>query len=247
MTEPIVFDDTSVSSENNFQAVKVNNFRAQNVKTAVLIILFSIVCIMSIAAVVSEIAIMSNLEKLINGSGTAEEINEGVANIYKFVDGLQSIVFIPALIIFLFWNYSAYKNLETLNTGCCEHSPWWVVISYFVPIVFLYMPYKHMRQIWKGSDPNYTDPVGWMDAPSSLLVLFWWLAFLIKTILDFTASAWHKEFPSAESLYTYMQIKTLADFTEIFSAVFFVLVIINISRRQKLKMLKLMGIDANAV
>jgi hypothetical protein len=85
-------------------------------------------------------------------------------------------------VLFLLWKYRCYRNLEVLNGYPPEHAPGWAVISYFIPIICFFRPYKIMREIWDQSDPQIENKYNSNTGKYHYLPVVWWI-FVICTII----------------------------------------------------------------
>ena len=107
--------------------------------------------------------------------------------IVLLLDGTVSlfglIVLIITIVVFLFWQYRAFKNLPALGVPRPDVSPGWVVGSWFVPFLNLFRPYEIMKYIRAKSDPE-TVKIGFGDYETGhnfTLKAWWgfWLACII--------------------------------------------------------------------
>lgn len=72
------------------------------------------------------------------------------------------------LILKLIYRYS--RNAHALVPTGLEIRPPWAVGWFFVPIAFLWMPFKGVREAWQVS----TDPVNWKTVPTPSQLRLWW-------------------------------------------------------------------------
>ena len=78
---------------------------------------------------------------------------------------LDFLLTIALIIIFLFWIHSAYKNLEFFGVYR-RMSAGFATASFFIPVVNLWLPYRAMQDLSRGSKPaRLTDPASVYDTP----------------------------------------------------------------------------------
>jgi Domain of unknown function (DUF4328)/Protein of unknown function (DUF2510) len=79
-----------------------------------------------------------------------------------------------AIVACCIWQHRAATTARSLGLPS-THSPGWGVGSWFVPVVYLWMPYQAIRDCLAPNDPN------------RLLVLRWWLLVVFAEIFNFAA------------------------------------------------------------
>jgi hypothetical protein len=86
------------------------------------------------------------------------------------------VLFFVTAVVWLVWEYLAYRNLESLGTFGTDTSPRGSVGWWFVPFANLVKPFRGVRDLWKGSDPNRFED--WNVIPTWDLIGWWWAMFL---------------------------------------------------------------------
>jgi hypothetical protein len=69
------------------------------------------------------------------------------------------------------------KNLDALEAPGERMSPTMAVVWYFIPFANLYLPYRAVKQIWKGTFELSAEP-----EPDDGVVLIWWLLWIFSNI-----------------------------------------------------------------
>lgn len=126
-----------------------------------------------LAAVYSIVAI----GRFQRGAATVEDLG--------IVDQVNQIAAIPMLLVNLVtivlvarWIYRVNKNAHTLSNGMTM-TPGWNVGFFFVPFANLWKPFEGIRQAWRASVAPH-DPY---DAPVPGWLTFWWLGWILSSIL----------------------------------------------------------------
>lgn len=92
------------------------------------------------------------------------------------------IVFLWSAIVIGRWTYRAMKNLRGMGYETTV-SPGWAVGWHFIPVALIWMPFRGMAQIWRGS--VHGAPVGDTKLPSSMRI--WWACWLLGNWASFAA------------------------------------------------------------
>lgn len=105
------------------------------------------------------------------------------------VDAFSQYAAIAYLLIFAWsaivigrWTYRAMKNLRSMGHETTV-SPGWAVGWHLVPIAWLWMPFRGMAQIWRGS--IHGAPTGEAALPAAMRL--WWAAWLFGNWFSFGA------------------------------------------------------------
>ncbi|MEM1415871.1 MAG: DUF4328 domain-containing protein [Myxococcota bacterium] len=149
------------------------------------------------------------------------------------IESLYSLSAIGALallvltgVVFLVWFFRIYENLAGLGKQG-ERSVGWAIGAWFVPIVSLFLPYLMMREAWEKSAPREDD----LRAAPPLLAV-WWLAFLASNVLSRVAGAQTPDPDDFGKLQSVLRWEMTSSAVDALSAVFAVLVVHRMNRRQ---------------
>ena len=135
----------------------------------------------------------------------------------------------------LIWAYGASRNLEVLGALGQRFSPGWVVGWWFIPIFNLFRPYQVVAEIWRGSDPEMVgEPVNWKRGPTSALLGWWWVLFLMSV---YTWLARWADEPDTDTLV----FRLLTGTPLVGAAVLAMLVVRRVTAMQKKKYRKMMA------
>lgn len=80
--------------------------------------------------------------------------------------------------LFLKWTYRVNKNAKILAPDK-PVSAGWSIGWYFVPIAYLWLPYKAMSETWRIS----ADPKNWKTAQVGSVLRWWWGAVLLASMV----------------------------------------------------------------
>jgi hypothetical protein len=93
-----------------------------------------------------------------------------------FVGG---VVAIPMMIFFFIWIYRIQKNCRGFADGL-RFTPSFAVGGWFIPLACFVYPFLVMEESWKVSG----DPANWKRQKGSVLVRFWWVFWLLSSIVN---------------------------------------------------------------
>jgi hypothetical protein len=140
-------------------------------------------CAFVIAAAVAWLAAgydLGELRSLAHAEGAAldaaAKIAHAEAGRWIAIAQIACAALIAAL--FISWLYQARANLRALGTRRLRFGREWTYLAFAIPLLNAYRPYQVVSEIWRGSDPASTDPLGWQRLETSRLVLAWWLGLV---------------------------------------------------------------------
>lgn len=239
--------ETVYEKQNQKDEMIINEkYISLNSKTTWLISLLSFTILVSIIAMIADISQMNLIQRAIDGHSISEidaaENDSRVQTIAIF----QIFVFITTAIFFLIWKNQAYKNLDPLNATEREYSSGWAVGAYFVPFLNLFRPFQIMREIWKGSDPNFINNsninnISWKVAPSNTILPLWWTFFLIDSFFGNLSFRMSNQMNTIQQIQNYSTVTLISDIIGIPSAIILIILAKNLNKRQEEKYKKLVS------
>ncbi|MQP24140.1 DUF4328 domain-containing protein [Flavobacterium sp. LMO8] len=156
--------------------LKNNKLRARN-----LIIIFSIIFILNIIAIISDLmqySMLNSLEGFTIEEAEANDSRQSIVGIVMF----SAYVF--CYFFFILWFRRAYYNLHQVVKHL-EHTEGWAAGAWFVPILNFFRPYQIMRELYVESEkyilkikPNYTKKL------NVTFVGLWWTLWIIASFLE---------------------------------------------------------------
>jgi hypothetical protein len=106
------------------------------------------------------------------------------------VYGLAALANLGVVVIsafcFLYWFYTAYKNLDHISVAPRAHGASWTVWGFVVPILSLYRPYSIMEEIRDGTEYRWDeqpDAFAGLSRPKAKVKL-WWGLYLLKVLAE---------------------------------------------------------------
>lgn len=92
-----------------------------------------------------------------------------IAQQYDNISALIGVSFLLSAVIYSFWIFRVSSNSRCLNPDVkTKFTPVWSVLSYFIPFLSLYWPYKSMKELWHLN----------VKTPDKGIILGWWISFL---------------------------------------------------------------------
>jgi hypothetical protein len=187
------------------------------------------------------VSILLTAAQLASGSAAAlvsEDADIGALDLLELGFALlQFAVIIATVVVFCMWLYRAAHNLTALGNPrqAIAHSPGWAVGSFFVPFVNLVVPYRATKEVWAKSDPavtvdNYVAPHE-PSAPAYMKV--WWAFWLASVFVNNAAGRLYFRADTPGEMQTAMWLDILGELLNIPAAVFVILVVRGIDRRQE--------------
>jgi hypothetical protein len=86
--------------------------------------------------------------------------------------------------LFIPWLHQARANLRALGIRRLRFGREWTYLAFAIPVLNAYRPYQVVSEVWRGSDPASTDPLGWQRLATSRLVLAWWVGLVAWVVFE---------------------------------------------------------------
>jgi hypothetical protein len=204
-----------------------------------------VICVLIVEVVVELIVITSDYSEiglmnsvLNNELEYSEKLSQIEMNDYRvsIISTIEFPILILSSVLFFYWFYRAYRNLESFRAVGLAFNPKWVVGYFFIPFLCLWKPYEALKEIWKVSDPYHTtEGYLWRTVKVSPILAFWWITFVLSNIIGtllLTGSF------STETLEDWIKLDMkdiAASIAIIISDVVLIYIISKISSRQEMK------------
>jgi len=140
---------------------------------AVLLVVQVALAAVNILSLLFRLKLLSDLQNRAYAGGLeASSVRIGIL-------GLIWVVLLVVIAVFILkWIYRSAKNVIALGFHTMKTSPRWAIGWFFVPVADLYMPYKTMKEIWRGSQSPGTKATG------TSIIGWWWGLLLLFFVLD---------------------------------------------------------------
>jgi hypothetical protein len=141
-------------------------------------------CGLVLAAALAWLAAGYDLGELRALSATSEgAVSASIAKIARAEAGrriaiAQAAGAVLVAAMFVPWLHQARENLRALAVRRLRFGREWTYLSFAVPLLNAYRPCQVVYEVWRGSDPASTDPLGWQRLPVPPLVLLWWVGLV---------------------------------------------------------------------
>lgn len=90
---------------------------------------------------------------------------------------IAGISMIASGVLFIAWLYQAHRS-SAMEAGQLRHGSGWAIGGWFVPILVLWRPYQMVQDVHRGATRR-----------SSALVTWWWVMFMVATVMERLVSA----------------------------------------------------------
>lgn len=165
-------------------SIAINSLSGIAKHANIIIILYVIV---SAAAILSDFISIDFINAAMSGDRFQSdfELNQQadfVDNLSLYSDFAFLIVFAWSGIVIGRWTYRSMKNLRAMGYDTTV-SPGWAVGWHFIPVALLWMPFRAMAQIWRGSIDG--TPTGDATLPGSMRI--WWACWVLGNGISFSA------------------------------------------------------------
>jgi len=169
--------ENNVSAGDDPKVGVVHEFKDNTFRTRFLQVLLAFGLILWGVAIYAGVVEYKLIQDVKNENFESREQMETAANrsdqFVGIVAIVQSVVGILTIIFFMMWIYRSNKNTSALTGEMMEFSPGWSVGWFFVPIYFLWKPFKAMKEIW-GICSEYSGLSG------AWVVGLWWSFHLLS-------------------------------------------------------------------
>jgi len=202
--------------------------------TKALVVLLSINIVCGLGAIAFDVVQLAALAK--RPFGGLDE--EGPMNWFGC---LGALIYLPTVVVFCMWMHRSYQNLHELGVRGLRYSPAWAAGAFFVPILNLFRPCQIAQEMWRASALGIEEDVGhnWQNAPGSGVIGGWWAFWLISNIAQ--QIAFRVSFSGNATAESVLQLSVLGEGLSCVAALFAVLMVRGLRRRQEKKLEELLG------
>jgi len=142
--------------------------------------------------------------------------------------------------LFIIWMRRMHKNLWGLGARGVGSPSSSCLYSWAIPLVAFVWPFLIMNEIWKASDPDFTEKKTWRRAPMSVVMIFWWISWIVFSLLGVAANFIAKAIELGKSsdlqfIGSFYFMSLIAQLAALGASVFAILVVLKLTHRQEQK------------
>ncbi len=90
------------------------------------------------------------------------------------VASLQGFFILFAPLALVLWLPRVHRTLVALGARELEYSPTWAWTGFLLPVWNLVRPAQVLGEVWRASEPSWTDGSSWKGRPASPAIGWWW-------------------------------------------------------------------------
>jgi hypothetical protein len=142
--------------------------------------------------------------------------------------GIYTIIRVAIFVVFIIWLWRGAKNaLDVLGREAPAFTPGWSIGSWFIPLANFVIPVMIVQGLWRASAPGTGPGTAWRKTKGSVLVGFWWAAFLLSIVSAFSVGDDGKldDVKSADG------VVSLGALGSLVAAILAILVVVQLTRR----------------
>lgn len=200
-----------------------------------------IVCVALLAFVALQVAVVALSWGLVD---EADAVLDGRLAGDAFVDRhllvrylmvVSNVVLVALWVLSMKWMHRLACNVERLG----RQGRWgarWAIGGWFCPPFLFVIPFLHMRELWRASDPRPTT--AWRRSSVSHIIEVWWVLFglLPALLVPFGVLAFHSIGESdgqvlAQELRDDIALQTAATALSVLAAIAFLVLVSRLTRR----------------
>ena len=167
---------------------KVYQFTDPTKPAKSLIVMLKIEIIFAVISIIARLNASRVLLNIKNGNFSSEEemvsAAERIDKIGMFIAGIDVLIGIIVLIIFIRWMYRAAANNFAWGIENISQKPHWCWINFIIPIWFLFKPYYFFREMWNAVEFDGADPEAWKNLPAPKCLKMYWICFIVRLIFN---------------------------------------------------------------
>ncbi|MFC5909769.1 DUF4328 domain-containing protein [Streptacidiphilus monticola] len=169
--------------------------------------------------------------------------SDGTAAALGLVSLLNLALYAATGICFIVWAFKSAKLSQILAPGRQPLAPGWAIGGWFIPLGNLVLPRLVLGGIWRAALPLQPEPP--LRKPPTLLVTFWWLAFVGSELIDaagtMLGAVWagldHATLTDSQQT-AVLVVSTVGNLIRLVAAVLAVLMIRRITAMQQVRILQ---------
>ncbi len=97
------------------------------------------------------------------------------------VGALAGLFMIASIVLWCVWQFRAQDNLRWLGAADLRIRPGWAVGWWFIPFANIVMPFRAVNELHRASAPD-AGAIDWKAKRTALLLIGWWTAWLARYV-----------------------------------------------------------------
>jgi hypothetical protein len=203
-------------------------YRDAHGRAVLLMVLLGAACLVALVVAGIAFGILRDLER--GQVGVLTAVDRATSAI-----GFAALLQIATIVTWCMWEFRARSNLDAFGVSGLSVSPGWSVGWWFIPIANLFMPYRAMSEVLRGSLPSGGSSE-WKRSPTGLLLPFWWAAliagWLVSQVANSTVGQSTGPVVTISGTITSLQWIAIGQLLIAVAAVLAILVVREVDRRQ---------------
>lgn len=131
--------------------------------------------VLTIMLVICAMDSLNSVLQLVNYFGVFQDHDYSTESFLRAQGGLLSLVGDLSILLFFLWFYRAMRNLQALGAKSLNLSPGFVIVSFYLPVLFYFVPFLAMRKLWRAS----FSPADWPTQGVGAVVIVLWVSWLL--------------------------------------------------------------------
>jgi hypothetical protein len=173
--------DTDLSDQAPIERVAPPILRGLRRRSEVVILLLGLSGGLAVAAAVVGVGLADRITRVSDGRAVNFETFVSLENLYNGIAIGQVVALLITGVAWLMWQHRAQRILGMLQDGATRFTPGTAVGWWLVPIANLFMPYRTMSELYRGS-ASPSSRSARSRGPMVLLAL-WFVTFIATAIL----------------------------------------------------------------
>jgi Domain of unknown function (DUF4328) len=191
----------------------------------------------SVASLLLWLVIATSQDELVDSIGSGQF--GGPLGAIVALSGIQGLLSLATGIVTMVWMFRSTKNVCALGRSTGTWTPGWAIGGWFCPPCLFVIPWLHMKELWKATEPRTSGGM-WQAGSASPIVTIWWVLYGLAPIGLTAANVGSQQagiFGTSDNLseaYSGAAVSQgLSTFVSLAAAVSFSMVVRGITTRQK--------------
>ena len=163
-------------------AMEPNVIRGLRRRSQIVLVLLGVDGALGLVSAFVGFGLTDRLARLKDGRPVNLDTLDSLASLHDGIVVTQLVALLVTGVAWMAWQHRAQRTLVGLSSqDDLKFTPGWAAGWWVVPLANLVMPYRTMKELYRGSAPP-TSATARSRSPRALLVV-WWIAFLGATVI----------------------------------------------------------------